>query len=335
MRPGGARDRRHVDAGARSPEGSRGHSHPVRSCHVPCSAGRALGRSVTRQRRPFRAPVGPDRQRRLPSRPENCSRMVACGPQTQASGAARGGCCCHSASCGVAPCVHGRSRAPSPGRPRRCRRRVRPTAHRDGPGCLGLHTRYRPAFDTRVPGHGAGAGSERRNPLPFAGASSAPCSLRNKGLWPLVEEISRRRLTADQAGACLGTVWLSSILETVMLTDPRVGAFDGTAHLRTVSVFAAADRDHIGSTAVRVRQAVAENATRTGTPTPGNQTSSSIRPGSNAVTCRSGSSSRQPRMSSERSGRAGRCHRWWSRSCCRWDAGSTSSSSTRPPRSRG
>ena len=47
-----------------------------------------------------------------------------------------------------------------------------------------------------------------------------------------------------------------------MLTDPRVGAFDGTAHLRTVAAFAAADRDHIGSTAVRVRRAVAENATR-------------------------------------------------------------------------
>ena len=46
------------------------------------------------------------------------------------------------------------------------------------------------------------------------------------------------------------------------VTDPRVGAFDGTAHLRTVAAFAAADRDHIGSTAVRVRRAVAENATR-------------------------------------------------------------------------
>ena len=87
-------------------------------------------------------------------------------------------------------------------------------------------------------------------------------SLRNKGLWSLVEEISHRRLTADQARSCLEQVWLSSILETVMLTDPRVGAFDGTAHLRTVATFAAADRDHIGSTAVRVRRAVAENATR-------------------------------------------------------------------------
>jgi very-short-patch-repair endonuclease len=87
-------------------------------------------------------------------------------------------------------------------------------------------------------------------------------SLRARGLWPLVEEISHRRLTADDASACLEHVWLSSILETVMLTDPRVGAFDGPTHLRTVTTFAAADRDHIGSTARRVQRAVAENATR-------------------------------------------------------------------------
>jgi very-short-patch-repair endonuclease len=87
-------------------------------------------------------------------------------------------------------------------------------------------------------------------------------SLRNRGLWPLVEEISHRRLTADDASACLEHVWLSSILETVMFTDRRVGAFDGPAHLRTVGTFAAADREHIGGTARRVQRAVAENATR-------------------------------------------------------------------------
>jgi very-short-patch-repair endonuclease len=87
-------------------------------------------------------------------------------------------------------------------------------------------------------------------------------SLRSKGLRSLVEEIGHRRLTPDQALACLEHVWLSSILETLMLTDPRVGAFDGPAHLRTVAAFAAADRDHIDTTAVRVRRAVAENATQ-------------------------------------------------------------------------
>jgi very-short-patch-repair endonuclease len=87
-------------------------------------------------------------------------------------------------------------------------------------------------------------------------------SLRGKGLRPLVEELSHRRFTADQAGACLQQVWLSSILETVMFTDQRVGAFDGTVHLRRVASFTTADHEHIGSTALRVRRAVAENATR-------------------------------------------------------------------------
>jgi very-short-patch-repair endonuclease len=87
-------------------------------------------------------------------------------------------------------------------------------------------------------------------------------SLRGQALWPLVEEISQRHLSADDARGCLEHVWLSSILETVMFTDRRVGAFDGPAQLRTVATFSAADREHIGSTGLRVRRAVAENATR-------------------------------------------------------------------------
>jgi very-short-patch-repair endonuclease len=87
-------------------------------------------------------------------------------------------------------------------------------------------------------------------------------ALAGRGLLPLVEEIARRRLTTDQALACLEQVWLASILETVMFADPRAGAFDGPAQLRTVAAFAHADRGHIGTTALRVERAVAENATR-------------------------------------------------------------------------
>jgi very-short-patch-repair endonuclease len=88
-------------------------------------------------------------------------------------------------------------------------------------------------------------------------------ALRGAGLGPLVEEIAHRHLSIDQALACIEQVWLSSILDTVSVTDRRVGAFDGQAHLRTVAQFGVADRAHIGGTAVRVRRAVAENATRT------------------------------------------------------------------------
>jgi len=87
-------------------------------------------------------------------------------------------------------------------------------------------------------------------------------ALRGAGLWPLVEEIAHRHLTAEQALACVEYVWLSSILDTVSIADPRIGAFDGQSHLRSVSEFGNADRAHIGTTATRVQRAVAENATQ-------------------------------------------------------------------------
>jgi very-short-patch-repair endonuclease len=86
--------------------------------------------------------------------------------------------------------------------------------------------------------------------------------MRAVGLWPVVEEIARRHLSADQALACLEHVWLSSILDFVSTADRWIGAFDGQYHLRSVAEFKAADRAHIASTAQRVRRAVAENATR-------------------------------------------------------------------------
>ncbi len=88
-------------------------------------------------------------------------------------------------------------------------------------------------------------------------------ALRGAGLGPLTEEITHRHLSVDQALACAEHVWLWSILDTVSVADPRVGAFDGRAHLRTVAQFGTADRAHIRTTAIRVRRAVAENATRT------------------------------------------------------------------------
>lgn len=86
--------------------------------------------------------------------------------------------------------------------------------------------------------------------------------MRAVGLWPIVEEIAHRHLSADQSLACLEHVWLASILDFVSTADRRIGAFDGQYHLRSVTEFKATDRAHIASTAQRVRRAVAENATR-------------------------------------------------------------------------
>jgi very-short-patch-repair endonuclease len=87
-------------------------------------------------------------------------------------------------------------------------------------------------------------------------------ALRGAGWWPVVEEIARRNLSADQALDCLEHVWLSSVLDAVSIADPRIGAFDGQAHQHSVAEFKAVDREHISSTTLRVRRAVAENATR-------------------------------------------------------------------------
>jgi very-short-patch-repair endonuclease len=85
--------------------------------------------------------------------------------------------------------------------------------------------------------------------------------LLGAGLGPLLSEMRERSLTVDQALACLEHVWLSSILETVSVSDPRIGAFDGGVHSRTVAEYRTADHAHIESAALRVRRAVAEHAT--------------------------------------------------------------------------
>src|SRR5208337_3265727 len=66
-------------------------------------------------------------------------------------------------------------------------------------------------------------------------------ALERRGLGPVVAEMRDRQLAVDQALGCLRHVWLSSILETVSLTDVRIGAFDGPAHTRTVAEYRSAD----------------------------------------------------------------------------------------------
>ena len=57
--------------------------------------------------------------------------------------------------------------------------------------------------------------------------------------------------------------WHASILQHLNFTDPRIGAFDGPLHTRTVEEFRTADHAHIDATASRVLRAVAEHITRT------------------------------------------------------------------------
>ncbi|HYT26121.1 MAG TPA: AAA domain-containing protein, partial [Actinomycetota bacterium] len=86
--------------------------------------------------------------------------------------------------------------------------------------------------------------------------------LNRAGLRYPLAELRRRQLGVDQCLAMFEHAWLSSICEHVAATDPRIGAFDGSLHARTVADYRAADAIHVETTATRVRRACAERATR-------------------------------------------------------------------------
>ncbi|WP_433611085.1 AAA domain-containing protein [Dactylosporangium sp. CA-139114] len=82
------------------------------------------------------------------------------------------------------------------------------------------------------------------------------------GLHELVDDLQARRADADQAAAVFDACWHASILQHLNFTDPRVGAFDGPLHARTVAEYRDADHRHIDATATRVLRAVAEHITK-------------------------------------------------------------------------
>jgi very-short-patch-repair endonuclease len=82
------------------------------------------------------------------------------------------------------------------------------------------------------------------------------------GVDALVDEMSVRALSDDDALDCLRFAWLMSILDEVQLSDPRIGTFDGTHHSRTVEEFRGGDKAHFLATAQRIRRAYAEHAIR-------------------------------------------------------------------------
>lgn len=131
-------------------------------------------------------------------------------------------------------------------------------------------------------------------------------ALLARDLGPLMAEMELRGMSTDQALGCLEQVWLASILETVSLSDRRIGAFDGEAHRRTVAEFREADASHIATAPTRVRRAVAERATRIRDAYPVESGLIEPRPASSESTSRYASYSRPRRMYSERSSRAGR-----------------------------
>jgi very-short-patch-repair endonuclease len=87
-------------------------------------------------------------------------------------------------------------------------------------------------------------------------------ALGRAGLTGLLGALRRRGLPGPRCLDAFEHAWLASILDHVAVADPRIGAFDGELHSQTVEEYRAADRAHVESTAIRVRRACAERATR-------------------------------------------------------------------------
>src|SRR5262249_17327195 len=87
-------------------------------------------------------------------------------------------------------------------------------------------------------------------------------SLQAVGLDAFLNDVAARSLPPDAALTALQFACLRSLVDHIRLTDFRIGAFDGDQHSRTVAEFQEADRQHIETTAQRVRRLVAEQATR-------------------------------------------------------------------------
>ena len=79
-------------------------------------------------------------------------------------------------------------------------------------------------------------------------------------LEPLLEELSRRDVSAAIACASFRYAWCQSIIEHVRLGDPAVGSFDGRQHVGAVTRYRDLDAQHLDSTADRVLRLWAERA---------------------------------------------------------------------------
>ena len=80
-------------------------------------------------------------------------------------------------------------------------------------------------------------------------------ALRAAGMGPLLDDLARRGVAADDVAAELEFVWWTSLAEHLTVADPAYGAHDGD-HLRRIArEYIAADHAHLQGTAQRVRAA--------------------------------------------------------------------------------
>jgi hypothetical protein len=78
-------------------------------------------------------------------------------------------------------------------------------------------------------------------------------ALREAGMGPLVDDLARRGVAADEVATELEFVWWTSLSEELTVRDPRYGAHDGAQLQRVANEYVAADHAHLRAGADRVR----------------------------------------------------------------------------------
>lgn len=87
-------------------------------------------------------------------------------------------------------------------------------------------------------------------------------SFRAAGLDDLVNDAVSRQLSEDACLLGFRFAWLRSLLDHLALSDHRVEGFIASKHDKAIDDFKTGDREHIETTALRVRRICAEYATR-------------------------------------------------------------------------
>ena len=81
--------------------------------------------------------------------------------------------------------------------------------------------------------------------------------LTERGLRPLMEELSRKDRDGPAVIAAFRWAWYSSILDQIRIASPILAAFNGAHHWQAVQAFQGDDREHLDRNADRVRREVA------------------------------------------------------------------------------
>lgn len=85
--------------------------------------------------------------------------------------------------------------------------------------------------------------------------------LESAGLNEFLTAVKTSGLGESDCLSAFRNVWLRSILESVELSDLRIGGFSAAGHQQAVDEFQDVDRDHVETTASRIKRACAESAT--------------------------------------------------------------------------